>query len=233
MANYKYVAYFEVIELFRSSGYEVCKIFDYNINWALYLRHDVDLDLKYAAEMAEEEAKKSLKSVYFIQLTSLFYNPLFKSSQIYIKRILDCGQEIGLHFNHAAYMGDEDRMIAIEKEVLELIIGKEIKTITIHRPREIDLGGPVNKNGMISLYSEKYFLDIEYMSDSYGKWTYGDPRIRIKEAKGRSFQLLTHPYIWRSPKIKVASKLKRFKNRKEIELLQELENNFKLYKKFV
>ena len=53
-------------------------LIDYGMhhNNSFFLRHDVDISLKKALEMAEVEATRKLHSTYYILLSSPYYNAL-------------------------------------------------------------------------------------------------------------------------------------------------------------
>lgn len=68
--------YKEICELISNSSYRSIffdEAYDKEEN-VIILRHDVDQSLESSLELAKIEEEKGLKSVYFIWLTSPFYN---------------------------------------------------------------------------------------------------------------------------------------------------------------
>ena len=58
-------------------------------------RHDVDLSLERALDLAKIEAIEGIKATYFILLHSEFYSPFEKKSAQIIRQILELGHKIG------------------------------------------------------------------------------------------------------------------------------------------
>lgn len=102
--NFTFEWYKRMIKLLSGCGYQFV---DYH-NWMeaerpAIMRHDVDCDLEKAAAMAEMEAGYGIKSTYFILVSSDFYNVSSKGNRGRMRRIQNCGHEIGLHFDEGCY----------------------------------------------------------------------------------------------------------------------------------
>lgn len=112
-------------------------------NWSdneksVILRHDVDISLEKAFEMAEFENAYGVFSTYFILITGDFYNAFNKRSRQLIKKIKDLGMEIGLHFDETIYMPDTDIVAAIKNEirVMEQMLDIKVKSVSMHIPSQ-------------------------------------------------------------------------------------------------
>lgn len=111
--EFTYEAYERLIKGIIDNGYQITNYHLYKkVKCPCILRHDVDMDLKKAAEFAEFESKielkKRVKATYFVLLTSDFYNLYSKENIHLLKDILLCGHEIGLHFDEKKYTLEED-----------------------------------------------------------------------------------------------------------------------------
>ena len=166
----------------------------------LFLRHDVDMSTAKALEMAERERKMRIgPAVYFIMVTSEFYNPFEKESAERINKILDLGHRIGLHYD-LSLMPDDDRersrIIATQAMMLEGIFGQQIIHISAHKPfmgvkPSIDL---LEALRAVNLDDVNHKLDnYKYISDS-GMIFRDDPFVVAKNHK--LIHLNIHPEWW-------------------------------------
>ena len=167
------------------------------------LRHDVDLSMEKAAELAELEKSLSVKSTYFVMLSSDGYNLFSKSSMDALLKIIDNGHEIGLHFDIEAY----DLMFEIEFEmniiaelaVLDCVLQEPVRSISWHIPDESLIGRTwefLDRLHVKNVYDELYFDEYRYCSDSNMNWRTNPYEFMDTKACPK-IQLLTHP-IWYS-----------------------------------
>jgi hypothetical protein len=164
------------------------------------LRHDVDISIKKAVEMAEVEAEKSLHSTYYILLTSPFYNTFSTDNIQRIKTIRELGMGIGLHYDPSVCDLNNDRMtgdIVQQLRLLETYIGKlEGLSVTFHRPvmgRDVDTD-LIGQLDDMEIYCPNYDDRFKYISDSGHNWR-ENPYDTVEEFK--MVHLNTHP-IWYS-----------------------------------
>ena len=179
----------------------------------LILRHDIDMSLEAGLEMAEAEAETSISATYFILLRSEFYNPNSARNRDRIRRLLQFGHGVGLHFDASLYGEDIDALsnaAAGECEMLEQIAGHAVEVISFHRPAKVLLGLPDSLAGRVHAYQPRYFSEMGYCSDSRGAWNFGLPFEQEAVENGRALQLLTHPIWWTGEVATPKAKLKRF-----------------------
>jgi len=198
--------YIELIFFFKKLDYKF-KLFHDDIKPSknIILRHDVDIDIDSALLIAKIEKKMSIKSTFFFLISSNLYNVLTHENQKKILEIKNMGHEIGLHFDFSIYQELDKHLInekiSLQKNILENIIRKKIKTISIHRPGNIGNLKKYKINSLINVYSKKFTKKINYFSDSKGYWKYGyPPALKIFSKDKQSIQLLTHPVWWNSKK---------------------------------
>lgn len=166
---------------------------------SLHLRHDVDLSLTDALQMAKIEAERGVQSTYCILLSSPLYNPLDGKNAVTIREIEALGHEIGLHFNTHNYWrpSESPRRETIETRVrderraLEIVTADLSPAVSFHRPIPWVLGREFET--FQNTYGPAYFTDIEYFADSNQRWR-ADPPI-VSEIPS-PVQLLTHPGLW-------------------------------------
>lgn len=199
--RFDYNAYEEMISLLHSCNYKICGYKDYKMyQRCAILRHDVDMSLEKSVEMAEVENRLGVESTYFILLTSDFYNIASLKSQRLIRKIQDLGHNVGLHFDEVRYGDITDyeqikEYIGREIEITESLLQSKIDVVSMHRPSrqilDMDLELP---NNVINSYSEEYFKNFKYISDSRRCWRENVLDV-IKEQKEDRLHILTHA-IW-------------------------------------
>ncbi len=141
----------------------------------VFLRHDVDISPMKALELAKRESNMHVgPTTYFIHTCSNWYNPFDDESGEYIRRILDLGHKIGLHYD-ANLMGNSDtdllKNIVWHANFLAENFNTKVKSISQHMPRRniisydvltqlqtVDLNDP-----MITMKNYKYISDSGMM----------------------------------------------------------------------
>ena len=183
-------------------GYQVCRFAEVRPDRPhLVLRHDLDMSIEAAVEVAEIEAELGVKAHHFPLLRTEFYNVFSRAGTAGLRRIAELGHHIGLHFDASLYEDNVavlDRMAERECRVLEDVIGAPIDVISFHRPSAALMGLDRLIAGRLHTYLPRFFSDIGYCSDSQGSWRFGEPFDHAAVAAGTALQLLTHPLWWTS-----------------------------------
>ncbi len=141
-----------------------------------FFRHDVDISLKKAVEMAEFESKNGIKSTYYILLSSPYYNALEAENLQRIRTLRELGMGIGLHYDNSIKVQDANQCcseIIIQLGMLQHHIGElEEKSVTFHKPfRGADINGEtVNLLNLSNIYSPNFDRRFKYISDSGHNW---------------------------------------------------------------
>ena len=141
-----------------------------------FFRHDVDISLKKAVEMAEFESKNGIKSTYYILLSSPYYNALEAENLQRIRTLRELGMGIGLHYDNSIKLQDANQCcseIIIQLGMLQHHIGElEEKSVTFHKPlRGVDINGEtVNLLNLSNIYSPNFDRRFKYISDSGHNW---------------------------------------------------------------
>ena len=162
------------------------------------LRHDVDYSLPKAVLLSEIE--KNIcggGAIYFILLSTDFYNAHSKASRECIDNIMKNGGNIGLHFDETQYaISDKEALkeyVCKEAEVLSNIIGTKVDMVSMHRPSKKILLSNIEFPGVINSYSEIFFKEMKYVSDSRRHWRENVDEI-IEQALCPRLHILTHPF---------------------------------------
>lgn len=193
--------YSEILEIAKSNGYVFLGFHDPSPpkGKIIYLRHDIDVCLEEALDMATVEAELGIRSVYFVLVNSPLYNLLAADSIELISQIQEKGHWIGLHFDPVLLTSSSDEGL-LEREVqkfLEFFRNKFnlVPVVSFHRPIPEVLGKDFQS--FVSTYSRRFFSDIKYISDSRGIWREGCPCKVLKEQTYMALQMLVHPIWWK------------------------------------
>jgi hypothetical protein len=197
--------YRETLQLAKDKGYIFPKMKDYeqylNQERVIFLRHDIDIQLKNALNMSEIENSFGISATYFVRLHA-DYNPFSVMYYPIIKKILEQGHEIGLHHEvDFAILNNEDKgeLFKRARQVLEAIIGERVCGVAPHEPtrtskliteqnlQEFDIG--------YEAYSPFFLTKNKYISDSSCNWREGCMCNFIISDTPR-LSILTHPIWW-------------------------------------
>lgn len=200
--DFTYDAYFRFLDDARARGYQLRDDFttDPPADGAILLRHDVDLDLESAVHLAKREREHGVHAVYFVLLTSPFYNVASTAGRDALSAIAGAAHTVGLHFDPTVPNAD----CAAECAQLEQIRQMPVMEVSFHKPPPtlfgahrgaVDLGESYGQPRRHT-YEPCFVTDIDYCSDSTGQWRFGPPDERESYREGRSMQLLTHPDRW-------------------------------------
>ena len=145
----------------------------------LLLRHDVDLSLDAALEMAELESELEIGATYFLMTRSEFYNLASPAGEAALARLRELGHRVGLHalWPHVEHDGRFDPVLAW------------------HNPDPEYMRQPVD--GLVNVM-EAPWAEV-YRSDSNQGWRQGCPHAELAAAAFERLQLLIHPEIWVYP----------------------------------
>ena len=125
------------------------------------MRHDIDNDPAYSLKLAQLEAHENVHSVYFVLLTSDFYNVFSRRNRDILRETMALGHDIGLHFDSAAYPGEDTpegliRNILHEAELLSAAIDSPVKFVSMHRPSKSLIEADLEIPGMYNAYSKQF-----------------------------------------------------------------------------
>lgn len=198
--QFTYSAYKNLIQSLQENGYAISSYKNWkNETYSAILRHDIDNDIEKALCLARIEKELGIKSTYFVLVTSDFYNVFSAKNKKRLNAILDCGHDIGLHFDEVRYseirtsVEAKDRILE-EARILSNAIEKSVEVVSMHRPSKMMLEADLEIPGMINSYGQTFFNEFKYLSDSRRRWREPIDEI-VKAKKYKRLHILTHA-IW-------------------------------------
>ncbi len=173
--------YAELLDAARVGGYGFA-FFDKDPEAGdLFLRHDVDLSLEAAVELAELEGAAGARATYFLMTTSVFYNLDSPVGVRAINRLRELGHAVGLHAVWPRVDLDE----------------RFDPVVAWHNPDADYMSEPVTRAA--NVMEPRFFSPQTYRSDSNQRWRSGCPHEALAAGAFEWLQLLIHPEIWVFP----------------------------------
>lgn len=224
--QFTYDWYEEFLADLKSRGYEFSRFRDEVDSGTVLLRHDVDWSVPKALKLAEIESDLGISSTFHFLFTSPVYNPFTGPNERRIRRIMELGHEIGLHFDPHRYWDSEppteevERTVEQERMVLERVFGTDVPVVSFHNPgrweapngemlgAEWALGQEYET--FINTYAPRFFEDITYSSDSNQRWRDEHP---LEGGTPDRIQLLTHPVLYGIDHASTADRLREARDR--------------------
>ena len=173
--------YRELLEAAKRGGYRFAFFDGEPRAGDLLLRHDVDLSLEAAVELAELEAGAGAAATYFLMTESVFYNLASPAGERALARLRELGHRVGLHAVHPRARLDE----------------RFDPVVAWHNPDPEFMSRPLD--GAANAMEPRFFTPDTYRSDSNQRWRSGCPHEELARGAFPWLQLLTHPEIWVYP----------------------------------
>jgi len=196
-------AFFQEAKQYRYAfiGYEEAK----DSPRFVIMRHDVDVDLHYARELALIESRHGVKSTYFLMLRNPLYNLLSPGALKCLRSILDHGHHVGVHFDVSAYRElDWPGLLKAIRDELFLLkhlagASQVSRCVTFHKPNRHILNAEISTDEFFSGYNRSFFRDIRYIADSGGNWREESILELIRGTQHPKIQFTSHPLWWIAP----------------------------------
>lgn len=201
--NFTLKHYEEILKLALNKGYHFLLFQQKPDKYkkVIYLRHDIDISPDNVIKLARIENKLKIRSTYFYLLHDIFYNILEKQVFADIQTVQKLGHQIGLHFDENFYIGKDNNFKNIKKRIIEdlnlmeNIIDTKVIAVSFHNPKVV-LGKEIKNKRFINIYSNEYFKEIKYLSDSLQNWRERCLCKLLEEEKYNKMQILIHPLWW-------------------------------------
>jgi hypothetical protein len=207
--NFKYKntsikRYIQIIELAISEGYNF-SFFNSNIDLndidpKIYLRKDIDFNPDLTLRLADIDYEYGIKSSYFVRVNAPNYNFLAYKTLKILNNLIEKGNEVHLHLDVSMitnHINSLEEIIEYQKQIYKIGMGFESRGVSLHTPSSLqnpnDLNFEISKHFEFNTYSDQFFKEIKYISDSGGSFNYDQPENVIKDRS--NLQLLIHP-IW-------------------------------------
>jgi hypothetical protein len=170
--------YRELLAAIRAGGYRYAGFDAPPEPGVVILRHDVDLSLDAALELAEVEAEAGAWSTWFLMTRSVFYNLASSEGDRAIARLRELGHRVA---HHAVWP--------------EIDLDERFDPVVAwHNPDPEYMSAPID--GATNVMAAPWFDPDHYRSDSNQRWRHGCPHEQLERAELAWLQLLAHPEIW-------------------------------------
>jgi hypothetical protein len=170
--------YRELLDAAKAGGYSFATFETEPRPGDVLLRHDVDLSLEAALDLARLERDAGVRATYFLMTESVFYNLDSEQGRETLRELRSLGHAVGLHGVYPRAARD-DRFDA---------------ALAWHNPDPEYVHEPVS--GFVNVMQPPWFTKGKYRSDSNQHWREGCPHEELRAGTFEWLQLLIHPEIW-------------------------------------
>lgn len=182
-------------------------------NGSILWRHDVDFSFTTSMALAEIDASRGLQSYFFVNLESDFYNSSSESGKRFMRRIIDLGHSIELHFDMSCNKTidsaeDLAKILTSSAQRLSDISGIAPSAFSFHEPNsDSDKFQDLCYAGLVNCYADYFRSNIRYVSDSNGYWRFNSVYQELTSDDTRPLQVLTHGEWWSDKPLKPRERL--------------------------
>jgi hypothetical protein len=199
--------YGELLDAAASGGYRYATFTTEPEAGDLLLRHDVDLSLEAALQLARLEHERGARATYFLMTESVFYNLDSEQGRETLRELRSLGHAVGLHAVYPRASCDE-RFDAV---------------VAWHNPDPEYVHEPVS--AFVNVMQPPWFTKGKYRSDSNQHWREGCPHDELRAGAFEWLQLLVHPEIWVYDGATMRETMEAMLAAKQSELLDQLVND--------
>ena len=175
MREFSLEGYSELLSAFKDAGYSFCGFEEIGSRLTeghpfMVLRHDIDISLRPALEIARIEHEQGIQATYFFLLRSPFYNILSRSNAELILQIHQYGHQIATHLDLAAYDDDVARALMEVEIFSQFYPFINIRLVSLHSSSSDLEHMPIALSQQLDkVYGPAVRGEITYISDSTGR----------------------------------------------------------------
>ena len=199
--------YRELLDAARAGGYRFATFEAEPQPGDVLLRHDVDLSLEAAIELARLEREFDARATYLLMTESVFYNLDSALGRDTLRELRRLGHAVGIHGVYPRASRD-DRFDAV---------------LAWHNPDPEYMQEPVS--GFVNVMQPPWFTQGKYRSDSNQHWREGCPHDELRAGTFEWLQVLTHPEIWVYEGGTMRETMLKMLEQKQSDLLEQLAND--------
>lgn len=235
--DFTYKEYINLINLLKRKNYQFTNYNNYKkTNKSVIFRHDIDNSLEKALEIAKLENENDVKSIFFVLLSTDFYNIFSKKSNALLRGIMNYGHKIGLHFDEKRYViankEELEQYVEYERNILESVIETSLDAVSMHRPSKWILENDIQFETIVNSYSKEFYNQFKYLSDSRMYWR-EDILTIIESEQYDKLHILTHPFWYSNKNEKIETKLFDFINVSRLNTFRNLKDNFRDLEEYI
>lgn len=179
-------------------------------------RHDIDFSPQRALALARIENARGVPAVYYVLLSSLYYNSFEPVITRILREIVALGHDIGLHYDasllpDSAGLAAHEERVAFEAGVLSGLIGQKVNSFSLHNTTVTNgplLTSPTHA-GLINATAPALRDTFEYCSDSNGIWRFRPLHEVILDDNVQRLYALTHPEWWQAAPLSPRQRIQR------------------------
>jgi hypothetical protein len=220
MKEFNYGDYRRLINTLKEDYSFTCfsdvKFSNVPIKRKILLRHDIDLSLEKALEMAEIENDLGVSAIYFLYLRSPFYNIFSVKEEKIIQRIIALKHNIGLHFDFAKYddlsISEMSLQIKREVEFMQNFYNIKLDSVSFHRPLPLEYFSKLELADFPHVFEPVFVNNFKYLADSRGVWRYGHPLDSREYEEKKNMHILIHPIWWNKESVADLECIRNFSN---------------------
>lgn len=179
-----------------------------------FIRHDIDVSLEKALELARFEQTCGIQSNFHVMLNSPFYDWRSAENIEMLRQIISLGHEIGLHCHlpeHGPKPSTQEELVLNVTNAAQAL-GRElnitIHSVSFHLPTVEQMNLPIFFNSLANAYGNP--LMNWYLSDSRARWREGNPLQSLENPRGRILQVLIHPIWWGEQNVRPSDRMRDF-----------------------
>jgi hypothetical protein len=180
-----------------------------HLNKFLLVRHDIDTSPHYALQMALLEHRLGVRSSFYVLMHSPFYNPASPNHWDDLRKMIDMGFEVGLHYETDFFEKRKiDPLEGVLGDVaaLEKILRIKISSVSQHRPASGTFLKKLNEF-YVDAYNQDLMQNVFYISDSGFKWR--DKTLADVIGEEDRIHALIHPLTWTFGELDMAKTYRR------------------------
>lgn len=193
----------------------------------ILMRHDIDISIRSAYELAHVEADLGIRTTYFVQIRSPLYNLLSSVSLNMLEKIVALGHEVGLHAEISHPISDMRQNIINDVKMFCTMFPQGVPNIvSFHRVgNKIDDLAQLDLGEIRHTYEANYTKKIGYYSDSQGYWRFGHPLLSSYFDDRNDLHVLTHPEWWIAEGKSVGSKIVNLVEMQDAHFVEMMQNH--------
>jgi len=209
MNTFNYSVYKRLINILKKdydfTSFSKIKFSNEPVENKVLIRHDIDLSLKKALNMALIENRLGITSTYFLFLRNPFYNIFSKDNASIVSTLISLNHNIGLHFDCAKYVYNTISQLSyqVSREInfIQDFFGIKLDAVSFHRPSSLAFYSKLEISSCPHAYEPIFVKKFKYFSDSRGFWRYGYPLDSKEYKEKQNLHLLIHPIWWNNKNI--------------------------------